>query len=41
MSWMVIFSKAAACTSQPVVVNGHPNTHGSLTGLRNKSQKQA
>ena len=37
---MVIFSKVAACTSQPVVFNEHPSTHGRLTGLRNKPQKK-
>ena len=28
------------CTSQPVAFNGHPNTRGCLTGLRNKPQQK-
>ena len=37
---MVIFSKVAACTSQPMALNEHPSTRGHLTGLRNKPQKK-
>ena len=33
---LVIFSKVAACTSQPVAFNGHPITCDHLTVLRNK-----
>ena len=33
---MVISNQVVACTSQPVASNGHPNTPGHLTGLRNK-----
>ena len=36
----MIFSKVAACTSQPMVFNEHPNTRGHLTGLRKKPQKK-
>ena len=39
MSQVVIFSKVAACTSQPVAFNEHLSTHECLTGLRNKPQK--
>ena len=39
-SQVVIFSKVAACTSQPVAFNEHPSTHGRLRGLRNKPQKK-
>ena len=39
MSQVVIVSKVAACTSQPVVFNEHPSTRGHQTGLRNKPQK--
>ena len=38
-SWLVIISKVAICTSQPVPFNGHSNTHGCLAGFRNKPQK--
>ena len=41
MSQVVIFSKVASCTSQPVAFIGHLSTHGCLTSLRNKPQKQA
>ena len=37
---VVISSKMAACTSQPVGFNGHPSTHECLTGLRNKFQQK-
>ena len=37
---MVISSRVVACTSQPVAFNGHPSTHGRLTGLRNKPQQE-
>ena len=40
MSQVVIFSKVAACTSQPVALNEHLSTRGRLTGLRNKPQKK-
>ena len=39
-SRVVISSKVVACTSQPVAFNGHPNTRGHLTGLRNKPQQK-
>ena len=39
-SRVVISSKVVACTSQPVAFNGHPNTRGRLTGLRNKPQQK-
>ena len=39
MRWIVIYSKVDTCISQPMGLNGHPNTHGYLTGLRNISQK--
>ena len=35
---MVISSRVVACTSRPVVSNGHLSTRGRLTGLRNKPQ---
>ena len=37
---MVISSRVVAYTSQPVAFNGHPSTHGRLTGLRNKPQQK-
>ena len=36
----MIFSKVAACTSQPVEFSEHPSTLGHLIGLRNKPQKK-
>ena len=36
----MIFSKVAACTSQPVAFSEHLSTRGRLTGLRNKPQKK-
>ena len=39
-SQLVIFSKVAACTSQPVTFNEHLSTHGCLTDLRSKPQKK-
>ena len=39
-SCVVISSKVVACTSQPVVFNGHLSTCGRLTGLRNKPQQK-
>ena len=39
-SHMVISSRVVACTSRPVASNGHPSTHGRLTGLRNKPQQK-
>ena len=40
MKQVVIFSKVAACTSQPMAFNEHPSTRGRLTALRNKPQKK-
>ena len=40
MSQVVIISKVAAYTSQPVSFNEYPSTRGRLTGLRNKPQKK-
>ena len=34
MSHVLIWSKVAVCTSQPVAFNEHPIAHGCLTGLR-------
>ena len=39
-SRVVIFSKVAAYTSQPVAFNGHLSTRGRLTNLRNKPQQK-
>ena len=39
MSQLVISSKVAAYSSQPVAYNGHLSVCGHLTGLRNKSQR--
>ena len=36
----VISTKVVACTSQPVVFNGHLSTRGCLTGLRYKPQQK-
>ena len=40
MSQVVIVSKVAAYTSQPVALNEQPSTHGRLIGLKNKPQKK-
>ena len=37
---MVISSKVAACTSQPVAFSGHLSTGECLPGLRNKLQQK-
>ena len=39
ISWIVTFSKVAACTNQPVGFSGHLSTHEYLTGLKNKLSK--
>ena len=41
MSQVVILSKVAPCTSQPVTFNDHPNTRGCLTGLRKQVSEKA
>ena len=33
---MMIYSKVAACTSQPVAFSGYPSTHRHLTGFVHK-----
>ena len=39
MSWVVISSEMAACTSQTVAFSGHLSTHGHLIGLRKNLSK--
>ena len=40
MIQVVIISKVATCTNQPVAFNEHLSTCGRLTGFRNKLQKK-
>ena len=43
ISWtsrVVISSKVAACTSQPVAFNGYLSIRGRLTGFRNKPEQK-